>query len=303
MMTDYDFSDLQTTRLDIQYGQQLIFIDRAECTASVSLKGGQVLSFTPHGQHPVLWQNERLDFKSEDPLRQGIPVCWPWFGDLNRNPESVTKQFLQSDSQPVDMPNHGLVRGVDWELLKIDEQQEHTDVVVMTELPQPILRLIAKYRFGTELTIQLTTENRDPEMVHFSSALHSYFAVSDISSIVIPDLDAIPYLDALPGWQKRVQNGDLKFTGEVDRAYFDTPAMIHIKDPDWRRDILIKSSDSHSAVVWNPWTEKSRRLSQFSPNAYQSMVCVETAKILNDAVSLDTGRTHSFKVEISVQGQ
>jgi glucose-6-phosphate 1-epimerase len=301
MKTDFDFSGLATTRLLLQGKEQIVAIDREDCTASLTLKGGQVLTFTPHGQHPVLWHNNRLDFNSKEPLRQGIPICWPWFGDLSRNPDPVRDQYLALTQDPKTLPNHGLVRNKQWELLDIQEAQDATRVLLMAWLEQPKLRLLANYSFGSDLSIQLNTENRSNTTVHFSCALHSYFAVSDIGNIHIPDLDGIPYFDTLKRWEKHVHSGDLNFHSEVDRAFVDTPGILRIKDQGWRRVITIESAESHSAVVWNPWEEKSRHLSQFSPNAYKTMVCLESAKILRDSVKLDSGASTSLTVKINSQ--
>ncbi|MDP0995854.1 hypothetical protein Q6250_31485, partial [Klebsiella pneumoniae] len=45
-------------------------------------------------------------------IRTGVPVCWPWFGVFDRNPQSV-KAMRQSE-QPAGA--HGFVRTALWEL-------------------------------------------------------------------------------------------------------------------------------------------------------------------------------------------
>ena len=53
-------------------------------------------------------------------VRGGIPVCWPWFGDLKRNPQAVQAMHQGGPLTPA----HGLVRALDWELQKVDSQAQ-----------------------------------------------------------------------------------------------------------------------------------------------------------------------------------
>ena len=301
MTDDFDFSDLKTATLKKLGKQPVVMIERSECVASVALKGGQILTFTPQGNRSVLWHNKYIDYDSEEPLRQGVPICWPWFGSLDKNPDHVKEQYITQYDDAKAIPSHGLVRGKEWELLRIEESSDATEVLLFTEIEQPKLRLLVNYRIGRDLTVELTTENKSSETVHFSCALHSYFSVSDIEDILIPDLNGIPYIDSLKRWEKHVQTGALRFNSEVDRGYYNTPNLIRIKDEGWHRSIRITSAESHSAVVWNPWTDKSQHLSQFSPEAYKTMVCVETAKIYRDTVRLDAGKSSKLSVTIDVE--
>ena len=81
----------------------------------VAQRGAQVLSYQRLGEPPLLWLSDQALFKHGKSVRAGVPVCWPWFGNQQRNPEAVRSQFSGSDA-----PAHGLVRGRDWQLLGID---------------------------------------------------------------------------------------------------------------------------------------------------------------------------------------
>ncbi len=54
-------------------------------------------------------------------------------------------------------------------------------------------------------------------------------------------------------------------------------------------------------VVWNPWIEKSKRLSQFSDLSFKQMLCVESANVGRDSVALQPGEWHTQTVEVISQ--
>lgn len=79
----------------------------------------------------------------------------------------------------------------------------------------------------------------------------------------------------------------------------DTPARLSIVDPAWGRRIHLDSTGSRSAVLWNPWVDKARRLSQFPDEAWQNMLCIETANLLEDVVQLESDERHRLQLRLS----
>ena len=293
MSPDIEISDSKTVSTEFINEIEVLTIERPECIASISLMGGQVLTFTPHGQHPLLWENQRLEIGPRAALRQGAPICWPWFGPLSQNPVEVSRQFNLKEP-----PSHGLVRDRIWELASLSESEEATDIVLALRLPELGLAIAAHYQFNDRLTCRLVSYNQSKVPLNISFALHTYFAVSDIAHISIHDLDGVPYLDSLERGAKHLQNGVVKFDREVDRIYYNTPPLIRIKDAGWNRTISVESAESHSSVVWNPWLEKSKRLGQFSLDSYKHMVCVETARAASDFMMLAPHSEESVTVSI-----
>ena len=49
------------------------------------------------------------------------------------------------------------------------------------------------------------------------------------------------------------------------------------------------------------WIDKARRLSQFADDAWQRMLCIETANVMEDMVVLEAGARHSLSVAIGVE--
>ncbi|MGH8462935.1 MAG: D-hexose-6-phosphate mutarotase, partial [Pseudomonas sp.] len=89
----------------------------------VAQQGAQVLSYQRLGEPPLLWLSEQAIFKQGKSVRAGVPVCWPWFGNLKRNPAAVQAMYRGEDG-----PAHGLVRGRDWQLQGIDSSGDSVRV-------------------------------------------------------------------------------------------------------------------------------------------------------------------------------
>ncbi|AYC34907.1 D-hexose-6-phosphate mutarotase [Pseudomonas cavernae] len=267
----------------------------------VAQQGAQVLSYQPHGQEPLIWLSEQADYQPGQSVRGGVPVCWPWFGDLKRNP--ATLQALYHGSAPA--PAHGLVRGLDWELLGIDTEDSAVNLRFACLQPEAGLPgwphavdLQLHIQLDERLCLTLSSHNRGDQPIVLSQALHTYFAVSDIHQTRVSGLAGSRYIETLEGWQERQQAGDLKFHGETDRIYLDTPARLSILDPGWQRQIHLEASGSRSAVVWNPWIDKAQRLSQFASDAWQGMLCIETANVLDDVLHLAPNEQKSLAVSL-----
>lgn len=268
----------------------------------VAQQGAHILSYQLAGQPPLIWLNDEAVFKAGKSIRAGVPVCWPWFGNLARNPQSV--QDMRQSNDPA--PAHGLVRATDWELLGIETQGQSLVLELVLPVPQGGLPgwphqvdLKLSIRLDEQLHISLTSHNRGTESVSISQALHSYFAVSDVRQVHVEGLDGLDYIETLDDWKTVPQAGDLHFTGETDRIYLDTPPQLSIVDPAWQRRIQLTSSGSRSAVIWNPWIDRAAQFSDMAADGWQRMLCIETANVMNDVVTLAPGASHTLGVSIS----
>ncbi|KPZ22142.1 D-hexose-6-phosphate mutarotase [Pseudomonas coronafaciens] len=276
-------------------------IRHGEAELLVAQQGAHILSYQVAGQPPLVWLNEEAVFKKGKPIRAGMPICWPWFGNLERNPQSV--QAMRDSSEPAKA--HGEVRALDWQLLGIGEDGDALLVEFVLPEAEGHLRgwphnvaLKLSIRLDHALNVSLVSYNCGTEPVTLSQALHTYFAVSDIRQVSVEGLDGLNYVDTLENWEEREQAGDLTFTGETDRIYKDTPGVLSIVDPEWQRRIHVRSLGSKSAIVWNPWVEKTARFTDMAADGWQRMVCVETANVLDDVVTLAPDQMHVLGVSI-----
>ena len=267
-------------------------------TLVIAEQGAQVLEYGRDGAPPILWLSEQAAYRIGHGVRGGVPVCWPWFGALERNPDSVTQQY--SLHTP---PAHGLVRQQPWQL---SEQHLHAkqaqlvfrlaDQADRQHLP-PVTPTLT-ITLSDALSLSLGNHNQGDRPVTVSQALHTYLAVADSRQITVQGLAHTPYVDALADWQTRQDSDALQFDQETDRLYLQLPSQLQVEDPLWQRQIQLTCRGSHSAVVWNPWVDKSLQLSQFAPDAWQRMLCIETARVLDNVLTLDPGEYHEMAVEI-----
>lgn len=266
----------------------------------IAEQGAQLLSYQRDDARPLIWLSEQAGYRRGQGLRGGVPVCWPWFGALERNPEEIQAQYRGRSA-----PAHGLVRTLDWRLEDIRQDDDTVSIeFVFDSREQPLpdwphaVELRLMIRLDQRLHLQLTSRNHGTHPLFISQALHSYFAVSDIHQVQVEGLHGCRYIETLEDWQARLQQGPVTFNGETDRIYLGVPSQLSIRDPRWQRRIHLLSSGSHSAVVWNPWIGKSRYLSQFAEDAWTGMLCIETASVLEDRIELPPQGAHTLGLSL-----
>ncbi|SDS43214.1 glucose-6-phosphate 1-epimerase [Pseudomonas asplenii] len=289
---------VETVKLDelncwrIRHGQAELLIAQ---------QGAQILSYQVAGEPPIIWLNDQAQFKHEQNIRAGVPVCWPWFGVFQRNPESVQAMRQSNEAATA----HGFVRTREWTLLGIQAQDD--GVLAEFALPLPEagfagwphkVGLKLSVHLGEQLQIRLTSENLDDHRVTLSQALHTYFAVSDVRNVHVEGVDGLTYIDTADEWKHVQQNGPLRFSSETDRIYLDTPAQLNLVDPTWERRIELTTEGSRSAVIWNPWIDRASQLADMADDGWQKMLCIETANVMDDVVTLAPGASHALSVTI-----
>jgi glucose-6-phosphate 1-epimerase len=279
-------------------------IRHGQAEVLVAQQGAHILSYQIDGQPPIIWLNDKAVFKTGKSIRAGVPVCWPWFGVFERNPQSV--KAMRVSDEPAGA--HGFVRAMDWELGGI-EAEEH-GIKVEFKLPYPDggfagwpheVDLTLTLRLDAQLHISLTSHNRGGDSVSISQALHSYFAVSDVRNVHVEGVDGLNYIETLDNWNTATQQGDLQFAGETDRIYLDAPPQLSIVDPAWERRIVLTATGSRTAVIWNPWIDRAAAFSDMDNDGWQRMLCIETANVLGDVVNLAPGASHTMGVSVGTK--
>ena len=131
-------------------------------------------------------------------------------------------------------------------------------------------------------------------------SLHTYFTIGDIRKTQLGGLSGRSYLDKMDGAKKKVQEGPIRFSGETDRVYIETPDAVTVKDEAMNRKITVSKENSLATVVWNPWIEKARRMPDFGDEEWPGMVCVETANAAEHAITLQAGERHVMRAKIEL---
>lgn len=283
-------------------------VQHPQAQALLALQGAQLLQFRPAGAHPVVWLSDAAAFREGQSVRGGVPVCAPWFGNFERNPGEVKRQY---DGDGDAVPAHGLVRSIPWILEYVCEDE--AQVVIGLTLPAHVLAsqgwsAAVDYRIrfviGASLRIELHATAGDQPVV-LTQALHTYLAVSNIASVSVSGLEDIPFIDTLAGWTLKQEACPVRFDGEIDRIYQYTASHGKIPDSviideEWGRNLRLAHEGARSLVLWNPHIEKTARMTQLSANAWRYMLCIETGNVMDDLVRLNPGESKALSVTISV---
>ncbi len=270
-------------------GFSYLSIENKSANAKIALQGAHLFHYQQHGKTPLLYLSDTSPFAQGKAIRGGIPVCWPWFGK-----HKTQRNF----------PQHGFARTTLWKCTEADEPDELCTKITLqlngkeenSNLWPYKADLHLKILIADTLNLQLITTNHDSTSFTLSSALHSYFSVSDISNVIIAGLEDTPFLDTLT-MERKWQKGKLLITEETDRVYQEVyhPIALH----DVNRIVTIDNIGSKSVVVWNPWVEKSSKICDLDNNGYKKMLCIETANAFNDARHINPGETHTLGMTIS----
>src|SRR5262249_14590447 len=139
----------------------------------------------------------------------------------------------------------------------------------------------AVYRatFGPQLHLELAVTNSGTSPLVFEEALHTYFRVGQIEHVQLQGLDAVQYIDKTDSKRKKIQQGPIVIESETDRVYLNHKSSVELEDQDHalHRRIKINKHDSLSTVVWNPWIDKAKAMSDFGDDEWRQMVCVEVS--------------------------
>jgi glucose-6-phosphate 1-epimerase len=267
-------------------GLWCVRISSASAIGEIYLHGAHVTSWVPNCRREILFVSSQSEFKDGKAIRGGIPICFPWFGP---------KQDDRS------APSHGFVRTQAWQLRAIDASGTDVTVTLSTESSADSkrwwnadFRMEHRVRFGTDLQCDLMVTNTGTESLSFEAAQHTYLRVGDIQRVQILGLEGTHYLDKVDNGSKKLQEGPISFIGETDRVYLNTLNAMTLLDGSLKQESTIEKNGSRNTVIWNPWTDKARALSDLADDEYRNMVCVETACIGEGAVKLESGQQHTM---------
>ena len=142
--------------------------------------GAHVWSWQPDGAAPVIWMSAKSWFSDGQPIRGGVPICFPWFG-----PGRAGDQ----------LPIHGFARLHTWHLADLKDTLDRDgrliavytlDNAMTGEQPDWPHRYEARYvvKFTPEyLGLTLEVTNTGQHHVPLDGALHTYLAVGDVRQV------------------------------------------------------------------------------------------------------------------------
>lgn len=269
----------------------LIHVAHPAASASIALHGAHLTAWQPTGARPVIYTSPDARFMAGKEIRGGIPICWPWF---NAHPTDPS------------MPAHGFARIRFWTLTRVAEDNAFVELEFTLNSSDETrslfphdFRVTLTMRIGAELSVALRTTNLSPDPITISGALHTYFAIGDLSEIAITGLEGVDYLDTVGEHAERAQEGPIHFGGEVDRVYRAAPP-VRIVDRAFGGNITMESSGSRSTVVWNPFIQKAATIGDLPDDAYRDFVCIEAANAKHDVRTLLPEESHTLAMTLRV---
>lgn len=261
---------------------EFIEVENNAAYVKIALQGGHIFHYERKNKGAVLYLSPMSTFKKGKAIRGGIPICWPWFG------------AHEKDSS---LPNHGFARTALWEHSSTERLSDSKTKVILTLHSSPETLALWPYVFslaleiyvGEVLRLELTSQNLDTKAFTFTSALHTYLAIDNIYDTQVEGLDQKRYYDKTKN-VFTVQESAIDFSKEVDRIYQNIENDVIVKDT----KVLhrIQTDGTRSVVVWNPAEVLASSMVDLSNHT--QMLCVESANVLDDMVSLDEGETHTL---------
>ena len=269
---------------------RIITLQTAAADASVAVQGAHVTHWQPRGTEPVLFMSPRSVWAPGRALRGGVPICFPWFAARAGDPSA---------------PAHGFARIRDWRLA------DRRDAALVFELESDDatrrlwphdFRLRFHVTVGAALHLALEVTNSSRSAFTCETALHTYLRVGDVGAATVTGLEGAVYVDkAAGGLRRRAGPEPLRFDGEVDRVFLHTTATCVVDDPVLRRRLVVAKTGSATTVVWNPGSERAAALPDLGPDAWRTMVCVETANAADDRLTLAPGAVHRLSATLTCE--
>lgn len=253
---------------------------------TISPYGGQVLSWIRPCGSPLLFLSKAATFEPGKAIRGGIPVVFPQFGKG-------------------ELPPHGFARTALWDADWEEVLPNGTVSIGLSLRPDSLVRALWPHAFSLQLVVELSQRlamtlrvtNEGTAPFSCSTALHSYFAVSDVSQCIIRGLSGLSYIDLLRGREVfREERQEVTLGGACDRIYRGAPSDVHIVDPAAMSAVRLMKTGFEDLVVWNPWEQGAKSLPDLREGAWRRMVCVEAGNIAVPRVLLPSETQESTQV-------
>lgn len=259
---------------------EIINVTTPLCKLSVSLYGGQLLSWIPTGFDDILFLSPQSHYQKGTTIQGGVPICWPWFGAVKE-------------------PKHGFAKVNNWEVVVseiLPNGYAHINLCLKTP-EQGQLKVELDIVAGDKLTQTLTTVN-GPEPLDYSCAIHNFWNVGDVTKISVTGLEDATYKEYAEN-AKPHSESPLQIDGNIDRVYTGTEKQIVLTDPVLGRKITIDRTGSKTVIVWNCW-EDAKDMDDMPDDGYLHYLCMESGNALSDTVQLGPNDVHTISYTTTV---
>lgn len=292
-----------------------IVIKHTASGASVTVRpfGATITSFLNSKGHETLFVSSLAKTDGSKATRGGIPLVFPQFGQPNK-----------------DMPQHGFLRNNYWTSGDVFDNEEEAGCEFSLSLKDVVnargdgiwkdetvvdcsVTLSVKVTANC-LTTQLMIHNAGESTFDYQTLFHTYFKIYGSKALDkefcnVTGLAGYQVYDQVTK-EERVQSEDPIFVDRELDCIFTAPDTkpaidVVICTGDDGSKVSVEASASIdgnsvpvSAVVWNPFIEKSKRMGDFADAEYHDMICVEPGILLANQ-KLHSGKQVSFTQKIS----
>ena len=247
--------------------------------ATVLLQGTHLLSWKPAGAGEQLYLSPASALAAGSPVRGGVPVVFPQFAKLGP------------------LGQHGFARTLPWQM---DHANSDAATAVLSLRDDATTRDLWPHKFtlslrikimGRELLMELSCLNTGTTAFDFTSALHTYLALTDIDQAKVFGLEGLPYTDAVDQQEKIQSEALFATTDQLNRVYrqCQPDLLLHEQQGEAVRQIAIRQQGFSDVVVWNPGQALCATLPDMAPQGYRNMLCIEAAQ-LSQPVHLGPGQ-------------
>ena len=288
---------MKVVAMDALLAQQLsesglvVLENTAGDTATISLYGAQVLSWTTHQRGEQLFCSALATADNGKAIRGGIPVCFPQFSGFGA------------------LPKHGFVRTMVWErsgetISGKDASVARASFVIrdsaQTQAHWPhafVLYLDVSLAENT-LEVAVRVNNTGTEALTFTAALHTYLAETDVRKSTVAGLQGQSYIDTTQRPHASCVQTEplLTIPGEVDSIYYDAPSQLTLHTKEEAR-LQLGMEGFKDTVVWNPGPELVKALPDMTDCDWVKMLCIEAVQ-LQHPVNLAPGAEWTGKQQL-----
>ncbi|XP_067949369.1 uncharacterized protein [Watersipora subatra] len=256
----------------------------------IHMFGATVISWICGGKERLFLSSTSL-FENGKAIRGGIPVVFPQFGPWKLGPQ------------------HGFARISMWDLYSkkiADGRCSARFILINNEISEAMWNY--KFKLIYDVTISktnglscsLSVTNQDSKVFDFTTLLHTYLKVDDAETVTVSNLQSLKYIDKLKNGEEFTESDSLlKVVNGIDRIYKSTPATQEVFGCVDGSTVIVSKNGLPDTVVWNPWAEKARNMSDFDDDGYKKMICVEPGFVV-ERVILQPQEERSFTQNLVV---
>lgn len=135
---------------------------------------------------------------------------------------------------------------------------------------------------GAGLSTALAVTNTGVDPFTFTAALHTYFAVPDVTAATVRGLRGLKYEDNAAGGAVSTEEAEnAAIVGEVDRVYLDAPEQVVLTLGGGSSEALTlrKSAAFRDLVVWNLGEAKAPSMADLGTGEWQRYLCLEAGAV------------------------